>query len=300
MKQKFKLNIKPKTVIINNLFFYFYHKCTMDTVLLISCENLATNLFILKNLINIEKNFFLFLKFNFKIVKNKSIYLVIYPRNKKMSFSVRNYLKLSKTCSSKIKINILEKIKILKKNVNTSFHYSFKKSCNLIIKKNLFNGIKKRGLIGNFNVLLYFFSIKNLEKDLNILFRTLLHIDYFFQSINNEIILSGKLKFNPEKKNWMGTKIYEKFPKKSENKILSILCKEQAKTKVTGKLFTLVFYDNYYYTDFINSAEIIGKFFFFKKKEMQSEMELKVCILNSKEINKIIISNAFMAPELEI
>ena len=81
---------------------------------------------------------------------------------------------------------------------------------------------------------------------------------------------------------------------------MSILCKEQAKTKVTGKLFTLVFYDNYYYTDFINSAEIIGKFFFFKKKEMQSEMELKVCILNSKEINKIIISNAFMAPELEI
>jgi len=196
----------------------------------------------------------------------------------------------------------------LKKNnyFLNSFYDPNVQEYNLLLKislrKDIYIFIKKNKLLQKFTVLSSFLKGKNHSNRLVVQLYNRFQISYFLQSISDEILVSGKIKFFYEKKSFFYKKHLKKifYSRPTQNLILCCKKMERQRNKKT-KLFSLIFYKKYSIAIYKNLAETLGNFFYIKSKKKYNihniHNEMINLIINTKQINNLIFANAFSMTE---
>jgi hypothetical protein len=207
-----------------------------------------------------------------------------------------------------LKKNIFLNLFSLKKNSYflNSFYDPTVQDYNLLLKislrKDIYIFIKKNKLLSRFNVLSSFLKVKHHSNRLVVQLYNQFQISYFLQSISDEILVSGKIRFFYEKKSFFYKKHLKKISYSRPTQNLILCCKktERQPNKKT-KLFSLIFYKNYSTAIYKNLAETLGNFFYIKSRNKHNihtiDNEMINLIINTKQINNLIFANAFSMTE---
>jgi hypothetical protein len=252
----------------------------------------------LKNLVKIYKIISFSPKINYEIASHRFIYFIAHSTYFITNRFLNNYLKFNTKFKSILKIKTIKKLKLDRKGpvhiLNEKAHIVF----NLIIKKKVYIAFKKINFFKAFNISYHFSLKKNLKNELSIAFLTTKQILYFIQSINDEIILSGRLKFSNKKKIFRDVKFNKNLSKKNLYCEILIKFKESKKSRNYHKLFSIIFHHIFPYFGFINLSETTIQFFCFRAKERDFVRKYQVCSLKSKGFNTFILTNAFYFVEI--
>lgn len=139
---------------------------------------------------------------------------------------------------------------------------------------------------------------KNPTNELMVQLYNMLHITYFLQSISDEIMSAGKIKFFYEKKNFIYKKYHKKYEKYKNIREYHINCKQMEKIRTNqNKLFSLFFYKRKSTINSKNLIETIGNFFYLKTKKNVFHNKLITFFVKTKQINNFIFTNAFLFTE---
>ena len=252
----------------------------------------------IKNLVKLYKIISFFQKINWEIASNKSIFFIAHSTYFITDKLLNNYLKFNTKFKSILKIKTIKKLKLDRKGPAYILNEKAYSVFNLIIKNKVYITFKKINFFKAFNISYHFSLKKKLKNELSIAFFTTKQILYFTQSNNDEIILSGRLKFSNKKKISQGVKINKNFSKKNRYCEILIKFKESKKSINNHKLFSIIFHHIFPYFGLINLSETTVQFFCFKAGKRDFVRKYQVCSLKSKEVKTFILTNAFSFVEI--
>jgi hypothetical protein len=250
------------------------------------------------NFVKIFKIISFFRKINCEFASNKFIFFIAHSTHFITDKLLNNYLKFNTKFKSILKIKTIKKLKLDRKGPS---HILNQKACsvfNLITKKKVYVAFKKINFFKAFNISYHFSLKKKLKNELSIAFLTTKQILYFTQSNNDEIILSGRLKFSNKKKILQEVKLNKNFSKKNCYCEILIKFKESKKSMNYHKLFSIIFHHIFPFFGLINLSETTIQFFCFRAGERDFVRKYQVCSLKSNEIKTFILTNAFSFVEI--
>ena len=252
----------------------------------------------IKNLVKIFKIISFSPKINYEIASHRFIYFIAHSTYFITNRFLNNYLKFNTKFKSILKIKTIKKLKLGRKGPVHILNEKAYSVFNLIIKKKVYIAFKKINFFKAFNISYHFSLKKKIKNELSIAFFTTKQILYFTQSNNDEIILSGRLKFSNKKKILRGVKFNKNFSKKNRYCEILIKFKESKKSMNYHKLFSIIFHNIFPYFGFINLSESTIQFFCFRAGERNFGRKYQVCSLKSKEVKTFILTNAFSFVEI--
>ena len=266
----------------------------MSLGILVIHENSKKIFFFLRSLIKTYQNIISNLKISWKTFTSKLGYFVLFHKKNKIIKLIGAYLRKGRNSKLNIKVNMIEKKKFPSNTTNYFALAKHNSVFSLSLKKNNLFFIKEMGLVKNFKI--FFFSLKKRTNDVMIArFHTFSQIKFFKQSLNEEIIESGKLRVFYEEKN------SKNFIKNHVENTVALHCQKIKKTNYNySTVFVIFTSGKHFYFAFNRCIDILAELFLFNKIRSFSKNKSDNFIIKSKKLTAIVVQIAFTNTEYNI